>query len=108
MRIVQELGLLDDIDHNDNNNNTNTNNNSSNSNSSSTSTSTSSIVPYHKGVYWLNGTGYLGDPLHGSFSINQTAVEPLQWMLTYTMGSPKAFIYPKKELIEEQKEYYHH
>ena len=75
MRIVQELGLLDDIDDNDNNNNTNRNNNSSNSNSSSTSTS--SIVPYHKDVYWLNGTGYLGDPLHGSFSINQTAVERL-------------------------------
>jgi Calcineurin-like phosphoesterase len=58
-------------------------------------------MPLHKGVYWLKGRGCVGDPSLGPMAF-VTSVERLQWMLSWTMGSPRAFQYRKEELQEER------
>jgi hypothetical protein len=57
-------------------------------------------APPHQGVYWLRGTGRIGDPDNGTLSDHP--VERLQWMLGQTMGSPRAFGYRKLELQRER------
>jgi hypothetical protein len=66
-------------------------------------------LPVHRGVFWLRGTGLVGDPTleqaieFGESTIQDEAVARLQWMLRYTMGSPRAFAYRKEELMEERE-----
>jgi hypothetical protein len=55
---------------------------------------------HHPGVYWLRGSGRLGDPERENPEL-QDPVQRLQWMLRDTMGSPRAFSYRKQELEGE-------
>jgi hypothetical protein len=61
------------------------------------------VAPPHDGVYWLKGTGRLGDPM-GDKKLSGDPVERLQWMLGQTMGSPRAFEYRRSELEQERHE----
>jgi hypothetical protein len=64
-------------------------------------------LPPHGGVYWLRGTGRVGDPEVGLLpndSTSATAADRLRWMLKDTMGSPKAFEHRRSELEQEQRE----
>jgi Calcineurin-like phosphoesterase len=61
---------------------------------------TNDNLPEHPGVYWLNGTGRMGDPKLGLMP-NDSAADRLRWMLNYTMGSPRAFEYRRWELQAE-------
>jgi len=68
--------------------------------------------PPHGGVYWLRGSGKLGDPQEIARDGTSSAmalpqddpVGRLQWILRYTMGSPRAFDYRRWELEQEQLE----
>jgi len=55
--------------------------------------------PEHGGAYWLKGSGRPGDTDLGL--LMDSAVERLQWILTHTMGSPRAFDYRRWELEQE-------
>lgn len=57
-------------------------------------------APPHKGVYWLRGTGRVGDP-DRDMLLSDHPVERLRWILGETMGSPRAFDYRKQELQHE-------
>ena len=59
-------------------------------------------MPVHHGVYWLRGTGRVGDPDQGPLLPHGTAVERLRWMLAHTMGSPRAFAHRQWELQGER------
>jgi hypothetical protein len=63
-------------------------------------TGTNDNLPDHLGVYWLNGTGRMGDPKLGLMP-NDNAADRLRWMLNYTMGSRRAFEYRRWELQAE-------
>lgn len=55
-----------------------------------------------RGVYWLKGSGKIGDPSLASELPFDNSVEHLQWMLESTMGSPRAFAFRKRELQQER------
>lgn len=57
-------------------------------------------LPYHKGSWWLAGTGRIGDPMSDESSVPDEAGERLKWILKYSMGSPDAFEYRRSELAE--------
>lgn len=80
-------------------------------------------LPYHGGVYWLRGTGFVGDPLvqrQIDMDITQhfkerntprkfrlavpsgSATERLKWVLGKTMGSVDAFEFRRSELKKER------
>jgi hypothetical protein len=59
----------------------------------------SGAAPPHAGVYWLRGSGRVGDPDEAPLSL--VPVERLKWMLKETMGSPKAFEHRRWELQRE-------
>lgn len=61
----------------------------------------SGASPSHYGVYWLQGTQRVGDPALGIMSNNP--VERLKWMLSSTMGSPRAFDNRQWELQQERE-----
>lgn len=58
----------------------------------------------HGGVYWLRGTGRVGDPDRGGLPSHWTPAERLRWMLGNTMGSPRAFDYRRWELEQERQQ----
>jgi hypothetical protein len=61
-----------------------------------------SLVRDTLGVYWLRGSGLVGDPERGE-PLSRSPVERLRWILRWTMGSPRAFDHRKWELEQEQK-----
>ena len=86
---------------------------------STTSTNASGNVPFHTGLWWLQGTGIVGDPecirnsmvddtsttSSSSCAVpSTTPADRLQWLLSRTMGSPNAFEYRKEELVWEKQQ----
>lgn len=67
-------------------------------------TKTKRLLPKHKGVYWLRGTGLPGDSEKylDSEAMNETGAERLKWMLRGTMGSVDAFELRRQELYRER------
>ena len=57
-------------------------------------------LPYHRGAWWLAGTGRIGDPTTEVSTVPDDARERLKWILKHTMGSPDAFEYRRAELSE--------
>jgi hypothetical protein len=68
--------------------------------------------PHHPGLWWLTGTGQMGDSNVSSTTtmtlppppIPSSPVERLQWLLRDTMGSPDAFRFRKAELAWERQQ----
>jgi hypothetical protein len=87
MRVIQELGASSN----------------SNNDGKQQQQQQQQSLPPHGGVYWLKGTGRMGDPDEGLLpNDSKCAADRLRWMLKDTMGSPKAFEYRRSELEQER------